>query len=68
MNTIETYPKLLLTIAEAAQRLNLSRSLLYDLVLSGQIVSIKISKARRIPLSALEAFIEQRLQEDKNDE
>ena len=63
MNTItETYPKLLLTIVEAAQRLNLSRSLLYDLVLSGQVVSIKIGRSRRIPVSALETFIQQQMQ------
>ncbi|MBA3823193.1 MAG: helix-turn-helix domain-containing protein [Ktedonobacterales bacterium] len=65
---IETYPKLLLTIAEAAQRLNLSRSLLYDLVLSGELVSIKIKKARRIPVSALETFIQQQLQGDNQHE
>lgn len=59
---------LLLTIPEAAQRLNLSRSLLYDLVLSGQIVSIKIKRAWRIPTSALEAFIQQQLQEGKRHE
>ena len=67
METI-TVPIMLLTVTQAAQRLNISRSLLYDLVLSGQIVSIKIQKARRIPISALEAFIQQQLQGGKDDE
>ncbi|MBA2678101.1 MAG: helix-turn-helix domain-containing protein [Ktedonobacteraceae bacterium] len=67
METIKV-PIMLLTVTQAAQRLNISRSLLYDLVLSGQIVSIKIQKARRIPISALEAFINKQLQGGKNDE
>jgi excisionase family DNA binding protein len=54
-------PTLLLTILEAAQRLNLSRSLMYDLVLSGQVVSLKIGRARRIPASEIQAFIDRQL-------
>ena len=61
-------PIMLLTVTQAAQRLNISRSLLYDLVLSGELVSIKIKKARRIPTSALETFIQQQLQEAKDHE
>ncbi|MBA3824181.1 MAG: helix-turn-helix domain-containing protein [Ktedonobacterales bacterium] len=61
-------PLLLLTITQAAQRLNVSRSLLYDLVLSGEMVSIKIKKARRIPVAELEAFIQKQLQGGKDDE
>ena len=50
--------KLLLTITEAAQVLSLSRSLMYDLVLTGQIASLKIGRVRRVPMSALHDYIE----------
>ncbi len=49
--------KLLLTVIEAAQVLNLSRSLMYELVLKGQVVSLKIGRARRIPASELQAYV-----------
>jgi excisionase family DNA binding protein len=58
-NTEIKPPKLLLTISEAAQALNLIRSLMYDLVLSGQVASLKIGRTRRIPWKALQMFIDQ---------
>ena len=57
-------PKLLLTIDEAAQALSLSLRFVYTLVLTNQIISIKIGKSRRIPLVALHAFIERQMQLD----
>jgi excisionase family DNA binding protein len=51
--------KLLLTVEEAAQALGLSRRFFYELVLTNQVLSIKIGRSRRIPLAALQAFIEQ---------
>jgi excisionase family DNA binding protein len=41
--------------------LGLSRSLLYEFVLRGDVQSIKIGRARRIPVTALDDFIAQRL-------
>jgi excisionase family DNA binding protein len=57
MHTEQVPVKLLLTVIEAAQVLNLSRSLMYELVLTGQVVSLKIGRARRIPASELQAYI-----------
>jgi excisionase family DNA binding protein len=57
--------KLLLTMPEAAAALGLCRSVVYDLVLTGQIQSLKIGRARRIPVAALEAFVTQRLTEQR---
>ena len=54
-------PKLLLTIEEAARVLSLSRSLLYDLLMSNQIVSIKIGRSRRIPVAALMAYVQKQI-------
>jgi len=49
--------KLLLTVAEAASVLGISRSILYELLLKGEIRSIKIGRSRRIPFVALEEFV-----------
>ncbi|MBA3823619.1 MAG: helix-turn-helix domain-containing protein [Ktedonobacterales bacterium] len=50
--------KLLLTVEEAAQLLSIGRTLLYDLVMRGKVDSVKIGNARRIPLAALQAYVE----------
>ncbi len=55
---------LLLTPDEAARRLSLSRTTLYELVLRGEIESLKIGRSRRIPADALTAFIERKRQEE----
>lgn len=57
--------KMLITVTEAALRLGVGRSFLYNLVLRGEIASIKLGRARRIPVAALEDFVEQRTQEGK---
>jgi excisionase family DNA binding protein len=49
--------KLLLTVAEAATALGLCRSAVYELLLTGAIPSVKIGRARRIPLKGLEDFV-----------
>jgi excisionase family DNA binding protein len=59
--------KMLLTIPEVALRLGLGRSLTYQLVMQGQIPSLKLGRARRVPLVALEEFIAGRLQEANGD-
>lgn len=49
--------KLLLTIEEAAERLSIGRSKVYELIASGDIEAVKIGKARRIPAEALVLFV-----------
>ena len=49
---------LLLTPEEAARRLSIARSSLYELVLTGEIESIKIGRSRRIPADALDAYVQ----------
>lgn len=53
--------RVLLSIPEVALRLGLGRSLVYTLVMKGEIDSIKIGRARRIPIAALERFVNDRL-------
>lgn len=49
--------KKLLTVAEAAQVLGISRSLTYKLVLREELPSVKIGRARRIPAHVLDRYI-----------
>ena len=49
--------KLLLKVEEAAYLLSLSRKTIYDLMGHGELASLKIGGSRRIPLTALHAFI-----------
>jgi excisionase family DNA binding protein len=50
-------PKLLLTVPEAAKALAISRSKLYELLASGAVRSVRIDGSRRIPLNALNDYI-----------
>ena len=54
---------LLLTPAQAAERLSIARSSLYSLLLVGEIVSIKIGRCRRIPMEALTEYIDRKVRE-----
>ncbi|MEW2356408.1 helix-turn-helix domain-containing protein [Spirillospora sp. NPDC029432] len=49
--------RLLLTVPEAAKALAISRSKLYQLLATGDIRSIRIDGSRRVPLDALNAYI-----------
>jgi excisionase family DNA binding protein len=49
--------KLLLTVDEAADVLSLGRTYVYHLVMCNKIVSVKLGRKRRIPVSALHDFI-----------
>ena len=53
---------LLLRIPEAARLLSLGRSTVYELIASGELPSVTIGAARRIPLAALEQWIAQRIE------
>ncbi len=56
---IET--KLLLSVDEAAMALSVGRSLVYELVMREEIVSVKVGRLRRIPVSALQSYVERQL-------
>ncbi|WP_343035611.1 replication initiator [Isoptericola sediminis] len=54
----------LLTMPQVMVRLQLGRSAVYDLIHSGQLASITLGRARRIPTQALTDFIHARLEQD----
>ena len=52
--------KLLLTVVEAAHRLGISRSLMYELIAAGEIETIHIGRLCKIAARTVEAFVERR--------
>ena len=54
---------MLLRVGEAGQRLNLGRSVMYELIRSGRLRSVKVGRLRLIPTAALTQFVEA-LEED----
>ena len=55
--------KLLLTEEEARKALGLGRTKLYELLMAGEIESVKIGKCRRIRADALQTWLERMRQE-----
>lgn len=53
----------LLTVPEVMARLKFSRGKVYELIRTKRLVSFKEGKSRRIPESALRAYISARLEE-----
>lgn len=54
----------LLTVPQVMARLQLGRSAVYDLLRTGQLASITLGRARRIPAHALTEFIHARLEQE----
>ena len=54
--------RLLLTVPEAAAVLAIGRTTLYELVGTGQLATVRIGRAVRIPRAELEAFVSRRCQ------
>jgi len=55
--------RLLLRISEAAERLGVGRSTLYEMIHSGQIVPVRIGRAVRIPVARLAEWVEAQARE-----
>lgn len=49
--------ELLVTVTEAARRLSIARSHLYQHLQRGTLASVYIGRSRRIPVDELEAFV-----------
>jgi excisionase family DNA binding protein len=49
--------KLLLTTTEAASRLGIGRSTLYDLIRTNRLCTVKIGRRRLVPIAALDDVV-----------
>ena len=52
-----TYDQLLVTPEEAARRLSVGRTTIYELMSSGELQSVNIGRCRRVPVSSLSLFV-----------
>ncbi len=50
--------RLLLTVVEAARLLGVGRSTAYELLASGELESVHIGRSRRVPVVAVENYVE----------
>ena len=55
--TVHADHRLLLTVEEAADRLGIGRTLMYELIGCGQIASIRVGRLRRVPLESLTDYV-----------
>jgi excisionase family DNA binding protein len=55
--------RLLLTVDEAADRLGLGKTKVYELLRRGELASVHVGAARRIPARALEEYVERLIEE-----
>ena len=58
---------LLVTPEEAARRLSLGRTTVYELISNGKLASVRIGRSRRVPVSSLSMFVDS-LIETANDQ
>jgi len=49
--------QLLVTPEEAARRLSVGRTTIYELMSSGELKSVNIGRCRRVPVSSLSSFV-----------
>jgi excisionase family DNA binding protein len=56
--TVTADERLLLTVVEAARRLGIGRSFMYELIAAGQIETIHIGRLCKVSVDALAAFVE----------
>ncbi len=57
--------RVLLTVQEVAEALHVGRSKVFDLIIAGEIDSVKSGKLRRIPVSAVHEYAPRLVQESR---
>jgi excisionase family DNA binding protein len=53
----ENDDRLLLSVVEAARRLGIGRTLMYELLASGDVRSVHVGRLRKVPVEALDAYV-----------
>ncbi|MGI8309430.1 helix-turn-helix domain-containing protein [Saccharopolyspora hattusasensis] len=56
-------PRVLLTVEQAAERLGLGRTTVYQLIANGDLGSVRIGRLRRIPADAIDAYVKHLMQQ-----
>lgn len=55
---IDAPERVLLTVEQAARQLSISRTKMFQLIKDGEISSVRIGRARRVPADALTAYVD----------
>jgi len=55
---------ILVSVAEAAHMLSIGRTAAWELVRKRKIKSVKIGRTRRLPIAAIEEYVQQLMDED----
>ena len=61
-------PRVMLSVAEAAQCLSIGRTTMYELIHSGAIETVHIGRLRRVPADCLTEFVERCRREQRGQE
>ncbi|NMR20939.1 helix-turn-helix domain-containing protein [Cellulomonas fimi] len=56
--TVRPDTRLLLSVEEAAERLDIGRTLLYELIAAGQVQTIHVGRLHKVPVDSLREFVD----------
>jgi len=58
MFSVRPDTRLLLSVEDAAERLDIGRTLLYELIAAGQIQTIHVGRLHKVPVDSLREYVE----------
>ena len=64
MASTESDDRLLLRLPEVATRLGLGRSTVYDLIQRGELPVVRVGRAIRVPVGALQRWVERQTEDN----
>ena len=65
--TVRTDDRILLSVEDAAERLDIGRTMLYELIATGQIHTIHVGRLRKVPVEALREYVDRQRALAQND-
>lgn len=58
--TVRPDPRVLVSVEEAAERLDIGRTMLYELIAAGEIGTVTVGRLRKVPVAEISEFVERR--------
>lgn len=56
--TVRTDDRILLSVEDAAERFDIGRTMLYELISTGEINAIHVGRLRKVPVEALREYVD----------